>query len=304
MINRIKSFFAKINKYKYYVIVFVVSFFVSFMLFFPGQRVAVYVIEHISSQTGMLITSSGEDILFIPSLGIFTEKAVVKTSPMMPEFNLENSFVGVPVLSLLVFSPSLKMKTNIMGGELNLKAYGIPLSASKKVTELIIDLEAQKLSLSKFLQAFFPLLDIDADAKLKIDGMVNMGNSNYSDLNLNLELERIKIKESNLFGFLIPETNIKSGLMNGAISNGEFIIEKLQLGGPGQDVELSARGKMSLLASKPYDFSINIKLAGNVDKSFSSFLSMLPPQSKKPDGTYSFRVRGDARSPIPQFLAL
>lgn len=300
----LKEYFRTLYKAKYYILAFFLSFLVFFVFYFPGERTANYIIDNIATQTGATISSSGSDMSFFPAIGVSVDSAKIKFSPTSQELTLGKSFFGVPLISLLIFSPSLKIDTNAMGGNIDAKIYGIPLSSSKKVEELLIDVNAHEVKLSEIMKQWMPLIDIDAKTNLKVEGALNTVNTAYSEININGDLEDIRIKETNLFGIMIPNAVIKSGKLQAAITNGEFTIEKFTLGGPNQPADISIRGKMSLKGNMPYEFSLSIKLTGDMEKNLGNFLSMIPPQAKKPDGTYTFRVKGDSKMPIPQIIPM
>ena len=302
--KQLKILLGALNKVKYYIILFIVSFVVFFIMYFPGQRAASFVIESIAKQTGMAITSIGEDMSFIPAIGVSVESAKIRTSPMNPEINIGKSFFGIPVISLLIFSPSLEINASAFGGDINADIYGIPLSSSKKVEEMLVDFEAKQVKLSEILKLWAPLIDIEAKTDIKIEGALNMVSTNYSELNITADLSNVRFKESNIFGITIPDAVVKSGKLQAAVSNGELTIEKFVLGGVNQPVDISIRGKMSLKGNNPYDFALSIKLSGDMDKNLGNFLMLLPPQTKKSDGTYTFRLRGDTKAPIPQVIPM
>lgn len=304
MMRYIKEYLHALYKVKYYVLAFFLSFLVFFVIYFPSERTANYIIDNIAAQTGTTISSSGNDMSFFPSIGVSVNSAKIKLSPASQDLTLGKSFLGIPVASLLIFSPSLKIDANIMGGRIDGKIYGIPLSSKKQVQELLIDINANEVRLSEIMKQWMPLIDIDAKTNLKVEGALNTVNSAYSELNITGDLENIRLKEANLFGIMIPNAVIKSGKLQAAVTNGEFTIEKFTLGGSSQPVDISIRGKMSLKVNMPYEFSLSIKLTGDMEKSFGNLLGMLPPQAKKPDGTYMFKLKGNSRMPIPQIIPM
>ncbi len=304
MTRAIQNFFRALYKVKYYVLGFIFSFLVFLIIYFPGENTANYIIDNISTQTGAVIVSSGNDMSLFPSIGVSVESAKIKLSPASPDLTIGKSFVGIPLISLLIFSPSLKIDSNALGGNIDGKIYGIPLSSKKKVEELLLDISASEIRLSEVIKQWMPLIEIDAKTNLKIEGSLNAINSAYSELNITGDLTNIRLKESNIFGVVIPNATIKSGKLQAAVTNGEFIIEKFSLGGPNQPADISAKGKMSLKLNRQYEFSLSIKLSGELASSLGNFLALLPPQSKKPDGTYTFRIKGNSRMPIPQIIPM
>jgi len=305
MMARIKKYSQAIYKLKYYILVFILSFIVFFVMYFPGQSASSFIISSIATQTGMAITATGNDMTFLPNIGVTVDSAKIKFSPTSQELEINKSSFGLPLMSFLIFSPSLEVDAQALGGAVDAKIYGIPIRPSKKVDELLLDINAKEVRLAEILKLFIPMLiDIDAKTTIKIDGALNTVNASYSELNINADLENIKIKESNLFGIIIPEAVMKTGKIQAAITNGEFTIEKFVLGGPNQPADISIRGKMSLKGNMPYDFALSVKLSGDLDKNLGNFLTMLPPAAKKTDGTYTFRLKGDSRTPIPQVIPM
>jgi len=305
MIAHIKKYLQAVYRIKYYILIFIFSFFIFFVMYFPGKSASNFIINNIATQTGMIITTIGNDMSFFPNVGLTVDSAKIKVSPTSQELEIGQSSFGIPLISFLILSPSLDIKAKALGGDIEAAVYGLPIRAKKKVDELLLDVTAKEIRLAEILKLVIPtLIDIDAKTTIKIDGALNTINTSYSELNINADLENVRIKESNIFGISIPATTIKSGKLQAAVTNGEFTIEKFVLGGATQPADISIRGKMSLKGSMPYDFALSIKLSGDLDKSLGNFLTMLPPQSKKPDGTYTFRLKGDSKMPIPQVIPM
>ncbi len=305
MMAYIKKYLRAIYNVKYYILVFLFSFFIFFVMYFPGQSASNFIINNIATQTGVVITATGSDMSFVPNIGITVDSAKIKFSPTSPDLEIGESSFGLPLMSFLIFSPSLDIDSMVLGGTVDAKIYGIPIRANKKVDELLLDVNAKDVRLAEILKLFIPMfIDIDAKTTIKIEGALNGVNAAYSELNITADLENIKIKESNLFGIVIPETVVKSGRIQAAVTNGEFTIEKFILGGSTQPIDISVRGKMSLKGYMPYDFALSIKLSGDLDKNLGNLLSLLPPTARKADGTYMFRLKGDSRMPMPQVIPM
>lgn len=296
--NTLKIIWKRIYQMKYYILLFLVVFFLFFKIYFPGEKVARLILGTVAKQTGVIIIPEEPTISFFPSAGIKFNSAKVKIQDFPYGISLGNTSVGFSLLSLLMVSPAININTDSFQGNVKVKISGIPLNSSKKVDELYLKLSASGIQLKDFIKTVSPV-DIESKADVVLDGVINMVNPIYSDMNINVELNSIKIKESTLMGFNVPAANLKKGSLVAVFTKNELNITKLNLGGSNDELDLSAKGKVSMKLGNPYDITARLKLSGGLEKQFGSFLTFLPPETKKPDGAYNFRLKGDSKTPVP-----
>ncbi|MEI7620838.1 MAG: hypothetical protein WCJ57_04715, partial [Candidatus Falkowbacteria bacterium] len=87
----IKKFLQAVYKVKYYILVFIFSFIVFFIMYFPGQSTSNFIISNLATQTGMLITATGNDMSFFPNIGVMVDSAKIKFSPTSQELEIGKS---------------------------------------------------------------------------------------------------------------------------------------------------------------------------------------------------------------------
>jgi len=299
MLNTLKIIWKKIYQVKYYILLFVVIFFLFLKVYFPGEKIARLILGSVAKQTGVIIIPEEPTMSFFPSAGIKFNSAKVKIQNFPYGISLGDTSIGFSLLSLLVASPAININSDSFQGNVRVKISGIPLNSSKKIDELYIKLSANGIQLKDFLKTVLPV-DIESKADVVLDGVINMVNPVYSDMNINVELNGVRIKEANLMGFNVPAVNLKKGSFIAVFTKNEVSITKLNIGGSSDELDLSAKGKVSMKLNNPYDITVRLKLSGNLEKQFGSFLTFLPPETKKPDGAYNFRVKGDSKMPMPQ----
>ncbi|MFH1223099.1 MAG: type II secretion system protein GspN [Pseudomonadota bacterium] len=295
----LKLLWAKIYSVKYYALLFIASFILFLNASFPGENVARLILNSFGNQTGITISPEEPTISFFPSAGIKFDSAKVKIQNFPYGFNLGRTSIGFSLWSLLIFSPSLSINSDSFQGNVKVRISGLPLSASRKVDELYINLAGDNVQIRDFIKAVLPL-DMDSKVDIIVDGVVNMINPIYSDLNVNVEFDGINVKETSLMGFNLPTLSLKKASLVTTLKKNEVNITKLNIGGSSEELDLSVKGKVSMKANNAYDLTMRLKIAGQVEAQFGQFLVLLPPQTKKTDGSYNFRIKGDTKTPIPQ----
>jgi type II secretion system protein N len=298
----ISGFFKKIYELKVHIIIFIAMFFLFFAFYFPDERFLKIIFSNISKQSGMTITPTEPQMTFFPALGIKFKSARISSSDERSNIDLGETSIGIPLTSIITFSPSMEIGSQSFKGEINAKILGIPIVPGRSMDELYLDVDSKGLQLDQIIKD--QPLDINALVDLTVQGTLNTVNPSYSDLDITSTLSKIQIKQGNIMGFPIPSVLIKNGDIAIAVSKGEILIAKLNFGSPTDDLNLSVKGKISLKTNNPYDLNVKIKIAGDLATQFGQFMMMLPPQAKNSEGFYNIRIRGDKRSPIPQIIPM
>jgi len=300
--NKIKALFIKIYKLKIHILVFILSFLFFMVVFFPEDKAISMILSTISQQTGVKITPQDPNLDFFPSISMSASSAKVNVPSNKNVIELGNTSIGVPLSSIITFSPAVEMNSDSFKGNINARILGIPMNPSRRLEELYVDIDSKGLDLKTIVQDL--PLDVNALVDLAIQGNFNIITPIFSDLDITAALSKIKIDEGNLMGFPIPEISIKSGKIGLALDKGDLVIAMFDLGSPNEDISLSVKGKISLKANKAYDLNVKLKLAGQLEKQFGQFLTMLPPQSKNSEGFYNIKVSGNQRMPMPQITPI
>ena len=300
--KRIKDFFSYIYKIKFYIIIFVLAFLFFFVEYFPQEQALRIVFSNLSSQTGMNIVPVDAKMSFFPAIAIDFSSARISSKDDRTRIDLGETSIGMPLTSIITFSPAVDIHSRSFKGQINAKILGIPINPKKTVDEIYVDMESKGLRLNELLKD--QPIDVDAILDVAVQGNVNLVNPEYSDFDVTSTLSKILIKEGKIMGFPIPSVSIKSGEIAVAVAKSEIIIAKMNLGSPGDDLNLYVKGKISLKTNNPYDLNVKIKVGGELAQQFGQFLSMLPAQAKNAEGFYNVRIRGDKRSPMPQITPI
>lgn len=298
----VRSFFKSIYKIKYYVLLFIVAFLIFFRMAFPDEKVARSIFDSIRAQTGIVLEADNPKFSFIPYFGVRFNSAKLRFSETGNNIMLGKTSVGISPLSLMLFSPALKIDTESFRGNIQIKISGFSMTG-KPVDELFLKLYAADVQLRDILKPQYGA-DVFATADLNVEGFLNLRNIMFSDLSAEGALENISSKEGTNIGFFaLPPFSVKKGEFSLALQKSEFTVGRFIMGSSGDDIDGSLRGKWSS-RSKQYEFNVKLKFAGPLEKSIGSFTVLLPPAAKKPDGYYNFRVSGDGRAPIPSITPL
>ncbi len=300
--KELKSLFKYIYKRRYYIALFLVAFIVFFRVSFPDEKVVESIFDSIKAQTGISIEADSPKFSFIPSLGIKFDSAKLRLQGSTKDILLGRTKIGISPLSVLMLSPALKVESESFRGEVQIKISGFSLIGTP-VDELYLKVYAVDVQLRDILYPQYSL-DLFAKANLNLEGYINLRNIVYSDLTAELLLDDLRSKEGTNVGFFaIPPFSVKKGEASVSLQKSELTVGKFVLGGAGDDIDGSLRGKWSYKGNR-YEFTVKLKLGGELERSFGSFMSFLPQAAKKPDGFYNFRINGDGRMPVPNITPL
>jgi type II secretion system protein N len=296
--SKIKTFFIKLYQVKLHIFVFVFSFLFFMIIFFPEDKAINILLSTISKQTGIKIDPEEPSLGFFPSLSIGANSAKINIPQQKDMIQLGETLIEVPLSSLITFSPLVQIKSDSFKGNINARILGIPINPARRLEELYLDIDSSGLDLKTILKDL--PIDINALVELLVQGNFNIINPAFSDLDISANLSKIKVEEGLFMGFPVPEISIRSAKIAIALDKGEVIIAMFDFGSPNEDINLSLKGRVSLRANKAYDLNLKLKLAGQLEKQFGQFLTMLPPGSKNSEGFYNIKISGNQRMPMPQ----
>ncbi len=298
----LRSFFQRIYKMKYYILLFLVAFVVFFRMAFPDEKVARSLFETIRAQTGIILEPDNPKFSFIPYFGVSFDSAKLRFSENDNNIILGKTKVGISPLSLMLFSPALKVDSESFRGTIQIKISGFSITG-QPVDELFIKMYAADIQLRDIIKPKYAL-DIFATTDLNVEGFINLRNVMYSDISAEGTLGDVRSSEGTNVGFFaLPPFSVKKGEFSFMLQKSDFTVGRFILGGAGDDRDGSIRGKWSS-RSKQYEFNVKMRFAGQLEKTIGSFTALLPPAAKKPDGYYNFRLSGDGRTPIPNINPL
>ena len=298
----IKSIFKSIGSAKYYILLFFVAFILSFRMWFPDAKVAKGLFENIKAQTGIIIEADDPSFSFVPYFGVNFDSAKLRFSDNGKNILLGKTRIAISPFSLLTLSPALKIDSDSFNGTFQIKISGFSITGAP-VDELYVKLYAVDIQLKDIIEPQFSA-DVMAKTDINVEGYLNLRDIMYSDLNAEIALTDIKSVPGSSIGFFaLPAFSLKKGEISLQLQKNDFTVGKFVLGGAGEALDASARGKWSSKSGQ-YEFTVKLKLAGELEKAVGSFTTFLPPASKKSDGYYSFRLNGDPKLSIPNITPL
>lgn len=298
----VKVALKKIYSAKYYILLFIVAFVLFFRFLFPDEKVAQGIFDNIKAQTGIIIEASDPSFSFVPTFGVNFSSAQLRFSPNGEPLTLGKTQIGISPLSVLMFSPALKLESESFRGTVQIKVSGFSMTGAP-VDELYVKLYAVDIQLRDIMKTQLSA-DIFATTDINAEGYLNLRNVMYSDLSIEAILKDVKSTTGTSIGFFaLPPFSIKKGELSAQLQKSELTVGRFILGGPGDDLDGSFRGKWSSRSGQ-YEFTVKLKFAGGLEKTVGAFSTFLPPAAKKPDGSYSFRLNGDPRLPIPNITPL
>ena len=298
--DKIKKFLKSLYQIKLYIIIFI-FFLVVFVRFEVKDNYIINsVLSTISNETGMSIEQTGGELSFFPSLGITFKKLVLDSKNFPSQIKLKNTKIFVPLLSLLLFSPELDLKTEGFGGKLEIYLSDIPLSVDR-TSSVVVSLILDNIILNKIVEFIIPdYMNIDLQASMSgaIDGRFNVLDTLSSNIDISLNLASIGIPSANVMSIKIPNIMLKKGSIVANLKNKKVNVSKLELGGKGDDIELKTKGNFLFNKDMPYNFSVRLKTAGEIKSSTETFLIMAGDADKQ--GFYNFNIKGSKKALIPQ----
>lgn len=300
--RELKALFKSIYSIRYYVLLFFVSFIIFLRVWFPDEKVVKGIFDNIKAQTGINIQADNASLSFIPYLGIKFDSAKVKFSDEGKDVVLGNTRIGLSPFSILTFSPKLKINSESFNGSIQLSVSGFSMTGAP-VDELYVQLYAAGIQLRDIINPQFSA-DIFATADINAEGYLNLRNIMFSNLNTEVAITDLKSAPGSSIGFFVlPAFNIKKGELSLQLQKSELTVGRFVIGSAGEDIDGSLRGKWSARNSQ-YEFTVKLKLAGELEKTVGSFTVFLPQAAKKPDGYYNFRLSGNSRMPVPNISPL
>lgn len=301
--NNLKNFFVHIYKAKTSILVFFISFFIFFMIYFPSDIVINIILNKINTNQFFTFTPSETSLTYFPDLGFSFNKARLSFRDGNT-INVAKGKIGFNLISLLGFSPKLTASFLAFRGNINLDVSGFSIIAPDKTEELDVKIVFNDIILNKSITDFINF-DFTGIVKGQVLGKLNLMNVSYSNFDIDLLLNTIKLNKNIILGFETPELSISNGVVKANYGKGDISFENLSLGSETDELLLSVRGKFKTKYQKPYDLVVKLKLAGNLEEQFGSFLKIGPvAQYRNSEGIYNFKVKGDMQNPMPNFEGL
>jgi type II secretion system protein N len=118
---------------------------------------------------------------------------------------------------------------------------------------------------------------------------------------INLNLRQLHLDEQNLFGFHLPDMNIKEGVIDASIQTGKVQLKQFMIGKGADDLQITLSGEIGLNKNINSSF-LNLRaLIGLSDKVKQSIplLDTILGSAKQGDGSYAYKLTGPLFSPMP-----
>ncbi len=208
-------------------------------------------------------------------------------------------------LDSLVVSPKLSsLITGKIGAELEITQGPATLTFDGTIRGDLIDgtVNLNSIDLGKFGILSFV-------GGIKGSGLIN-GNihldGHLADLpsligNINLNLSRIHFEEQNLFGFHLPDMDIKEGVINALIQQGKVQMKQIVIGKGADDIQIAVTGDIGLnrnINSSNLNLRTLIGLSDKIKQSIP-LLDTILGSAKQSDGKYAYKLTGSLMAPFP-----
>lgn len=302
---------------KYVLALFLTAIFI--VLMFPLNDVGDLVTTQVYRATGNQVYLQFEELNldFLPSPGLAMGQISLEASPLPPlsirRLEVHPSLFGLIMQKLdasataegifrgdiqASVKPGRKMENGAPSHAVNVNARGLNLADIKKMVPAPINFRGS--------------LDLDAD------GVVDPTFSNQPDITLSLDSKNFELLpstvETALGPLAVPELRLSRVSLKGRLSAGSFVIEDGQLGGPGDELNGTIKGRLGLEmrlmgpgrvvpVATNYEFNVNLFAKKSFEDRASMFLLLIQNhrQPEADGGRYRFTLTGNALSQQFQF---
>lgn len=294
-----KKFFKSLYGHKYHILIFILSFVIFFIFLLPEKRIINAGLQVIEQETGIKVELIRPNLKFFPSFGIDSERVIVKLKD--EKIKLGKTNLDINWISLILMQPDIELNTESFQGTINLKIFSFPLN--ERLQFLDIDLQTKDINVLGF-KSFMPNdLEVLGFLDLYLTGIINLDNFIYSDVSIKAKTRNLVLKETKLMGIDIPSIDIGKSDAFINLSKTNLVVRDLILGDKTKDISLDLKGNYSFKGNGNYSFFVDLKLKGEFEKKYGSFLSFIQ-NAKKQDGSYKFKAKGSMRAPIPMITPI
>jgi type II secretion system protein N len=295
----IKKFFKYLYSHKYHILIFALSFVLFFIILLPEKRIINAGLKSIEQETGVKIELIEPNLKFFPNFGINSKKVFLRVKDK--ELKLGETSLNIPWFPLILMQPDIELNTRSFQGIINLKIFGFTFK--ERLQFLDIDLKTKNINIFSFKEFMPNDLEMLGFLDLYLTGIINLDNFLFSDVSVTVKTKKLLIKETKFMGIDIPSIDIDTSDFFASLSKTNLVIRKLILGDKTKDINLDLKGTYSLKGNGDYSFFVDLKLKDEFEEEYGSFLSFIK-SSKKQDGTYKFKAKGNMRAPIPMITPI
>ncbi|MBI4042250.1 MAG: type II secretion system protein GspN [Deltaproteobacteria bacterium] len=199
------------------------------------------------------------------------------------------------LLSYLFGKANVSMAGETLGGNLSLHA-----SLDRTLSELSqFQCKAENLKLEDLAFSAEGTLSGVLSGNLQLSGDLNDMRSVIG--HLDVAFQRLRTTKFALMNFPFPQLNIGDLSLNADLSQGKFVIKKLNIGDPEKDLVAEASGSIKIekdVPSSPLDLRVKFKFSDALAKEFDIFMPLLAP-SQTPEGYFAYHITGTLGRPLP-----
>lgn len=303
MFKAIGALLGLIKKYRLPLLVFWLSTVLFLILLFPLNDVGDLISTQVSQATGNQVYFQFDELnLSVAPPGLKMSQVYVETMNMAA-LRARDITVRPSISGLIRGKPYGYVEANgILRGDVTLNL-GAGSNSDRGTERAQIDLKAQKVSLKELRSLLNVPFLIQGDLNLETTALADLTFQEQPDMEVSLVLNRFELPPTNVntaFGPLtLPELKLKQMELKGRLSNGSFVIEKGEIGKPGDEIQATLKGTMQMSLQNmggqivPVFGGYNLDVDLRAQKSFQDkaglFLSFLQSHQKAP-GQYKFKV--------------
>lgn len=309
----------KYHKKKFFIAF--VSFFIFVLILFPFGDLADLVTVQVSKATRNQVYLQFDDmgLSVLPSPGVSLTNVQLDT-PQLPTIKTSSLSVSPNIAALLSFKRGFSARAEgFLKGDVRLHYKAG--EQNEKTSKHNIDLVVEELDLSKVNNLTKLPIKLKGLANLDLKVVADDTMRDQPEGELTLLAKKVQLPPSTVpttFGpMALPELKLSDVVLQGRITNGEFIVDEGNFGGKKDALSGRIKGRIAVTIKKNrgnfkpyfggYDFKVELTTLKAGQEKFGLFLGFINNQYKTKTNTgflYKFKVTGSRVGAPPRFSAL
>ena len=283
-----------IFKYSGYVAFGLFIFFFFTFLNFPYNKLKDRFFTQIEQQSGLAIDA--DELRTTMTLGIvLTGVTVTHRTLDIPTIHIDHLKVSPSLLSLMTLRPKIGFQMGLKQGELS------GFFQAKGIQKQRFGLDMEEIQIKSDLIKQQTNLDISGLLNGDIEMEGNLQNIGSIEGTTQIRLNNFTIGKTAVMNMGIPEIKLSKVVLDGNLKQQKFTVQKLELGGPTEDLEASAKGDIAVnprnLMGSNLNLTLQFKISKKLQDEFAMFLPFIA-NSLGPDGFYRIKITGSLSAPL------
>lgn len=303
MFKALAALWKQFKKIRFPLVVFVISTLLFFIVLFPLNDLGDLISAQVSKASRNQVYFQFDDLnLSIMPPGLKMNNVYIETL-QISALKARDVTVRPSVSGLMRGKPyGFIEASGLLRGDVSLNVSpGTP--TDKGVERAQIDLTAQKVSLKDLRSLLGLPFFLEGDLNVQTTTLADLTFQEQPDMELSFVLNRFALPPSTIntmMGpFTLPDIKLKQVDLKGRLSNGSFLIQKGEIGKPGDEVQATLKGQIQLSLRNvngqivpvmgSYNLDIDLKTQKSFHDKVNVFLSFIQSHQKEP-GHYRFKI--------------